>query len=197
MVHVGVQQSPDERFRHPSAHSGANGAVEVESAFPSAGNGGSWHGPPQRQGMGGRVGSFSQYLSPPVSNGTSQGPPSPPHPPTSSRLGPQPSGGPPWQHSDLTNASQSAASNGLQYEQTDQVAGGDYYTSYSAVLGMDTTHQATVANNQRANAEGWGAQYPPSHGQMDWTSQHPEAPQQPPVAAAWPAAADEMTELEL
>ncbi|CAL8467566.1 g7104 [Coccomyxa elongata] len=191
---IDAQQSPEERPQHPSAHSGANGA---ESAFSSAGNGGSWPGPPQRQGMGGRVGSFSQYLSPPVSNGTSQGPPSPPHPPTASRLGPQPSSGPFGEQSEIAGVTQPAAySSDLQYKQTDQVAGSDYYTSYSEVLGTDTTQQTVVAND-RATARGWAAQYPPSHGQMSWAAQHPEAPGQPPAVAAWPGAADEMTELEL
>lgn len=147
--------------------------------------------------MGGRVGSFSQYLSPPVSNGTSQGPPSPPHPPTASRLGPQPSGGPFEEQPELVGATPPAASSSdLQYKQTDQVAGSDYYTSYSAVLSTDTTQQSAVTND-RADAGGWAAQYPPSHGQMSWAVQHPEATGQPTPAAAWPGAADEMTELEL
>lgn len=79
------QQSPDEYSRQPStADSGPENSPLV------TGNGGGRPGGP-RQGMGGRVGSFSQYLSPPVSNGTSQGPPSPPATAAVSRLGaPQP-----------------------------------------------------------------------------------------------------------
>ena len=192
------QQFPDSRLEYsnppPTADSGYQGNTEM------AGNGGGWPGG-SKQGMGGRVGSFSQYLSPPVSNGTSQGPPSPPQPATASRLAPPA----------LQTASAGSAANGgsqlgdmgrfvySQSTETGQVAGSDYYTSYSTVLGGEATQQPGVDYQAMHGVSRWGTAQ--AQGQMDWGGQQHEAPGQ--NAGGWPGAAqmapalDDMTELEL
>lgn len=195
------QQSPDEYLRQPStADSGPENSPLV------TGNGGGWPGGP-RQGMGGRVGSFSQYLSPPVSNGTSQGPPSPPATAAVSRLGaPQPaSAGCSEQQagSAANGGSQAADLGGFVYAQTAEtghVAGSDYYTSYSAVLGVETMQQGTEAGSKAMHG-GWESA--PAQGQMDWAAQQYQMPSQGANAEGLPGAAqmvpapDEMTDLEL
>lgn len=168
---------------------------------PDGAIGGGWRGapPPDHQGMGGRAGSFSQYLSPPVSNGTSQGPPSPPQGASqASRFGPNDASSHPSAAAFSSEQQMRGAAGSNhhaelgsfecpQQAEAGQVAGGDYYTSYSAVLGSDSSQGYT-------GAPAWAAQPAPAQqfGLLDSAAAAGVA-----EWAGSAAAADEMTELEL
>jgi hypothetical protein len=203
-----IQQAPghqpsDALYGQPAGGGGATSSASHAPSAPSFGRGWAARAPAD-PGMGRRKGSFSQYMSPPVSTSTSQGASSPPHPVQLGAAGSalqysQPAAAP--EASSLADATAATAQTySPQDSGRDNMAGSDFYTSYAAVLGdacdgqvsgaaMVTGCQAHSHSAEVASQDDWGAKGAAGV-QAGWYAQGV-------FTGTAPGAGDEMTEVEL